>query len=296
MRRGSLLMFLLMIYVIASAQGGGVPSIAVRDVAEVLFRKLGRAAAHETAQTLAVRLQRLVQRYGDDVLIAARRVGPQSLQLIEGAGEFTPQAVRLLARHGEEAATIVAHPRQLALVAQQGDEAVAVLLRHQEVAVPLLESHARPALQALGTLTPQNGRRLAILQQNGDLHRIGRTDELLDVIARFGNPALEFIWHHKGALAVAAVLTRFLADPEPFIRGVESLSAVVADSAVRPVAEIPGKVAVAAARQTDWTLVVLILLGMFLVALGLWFLQRQRRNIGRTVTGDRPPPAAPQTR
>jgi len=141
---------------------GGVPSIAVRDVAEVLFRKLGRAAAHETAQTLAMRLQRLVLRYGDDVLIAARRVGPQSLPLIEAAGEHGPEAVSLLARHGEEALSIVAQPRQLALIAQQGDEAAAVLLRHQDVAVPLIESHARPALNALNVLSPQNGRRLAM--------------------------------------------------------------------------------------------------------------------------------------
>jgi len=297
LRAGSLLIGLAALVLVTEQQPqAGVPSVAVRDVAELLFRKLGRAAAHQTTQTLAVRLQRLVLRYGDDVLIAARRVGPQSLSLIEGAGEFTPQAVRLLARHGEEAVGIVAHPRQLALVAQQGDDAVAVLLRHQDVAAPLLEAHARPALEALSVLTPQNGRRLAMLQQSGDLLRIGRTEELLDVIARFGNRALEFVWENKGALAVAAVLARFLADPEPFLNGAVKLSSIVAESAIRPVAEIPGRVAEHAARQTDWTLVTLLLLGVATVGLWLRSIRRRRQRKHPVVLQSSVVPAGPAAR
>jgi hypothetical protein len=58
--------------------------------------------------------------------------------------------------------------------------------------------------------------RLAILPEDGTLARTGRWSELLVVIERHGDRALDFTWRPKGALAVATVLETFLADPEAF--------------------------------------------------------------------------------
>jgi hypothetical protein len=48
-----------------------------------------------------------------------------------------------------------------------------------------------------------------MLAEDGGLARSGRWDELLAVIERHGDRALDFTWRHKGALAVATVLGRF---------------------------------------------------------------------------------------
>jgi len=49
--------------------------------------------------------------------------------------------------------------------------------------------------------------------------RTGRQDELLGAIERHGGRALDFVWRHKGALAVGTLLTAFPKDPELFLSG-----------------------------------------------------------------------------
>ena len=53
-----------------------------------------------------------------------------------------------------------------------------------------------------------------MLAEDGTLARSGRWDELLAVIERHGERALDFTLRHKGALAVATVLGTFLAEPQ----------------------------------------------------------------------------------
>src|SRR5581483_5844264 len=94
----------------------------------------------------------------------------------------------------------------------------------------------------------------------GELARIGRTPEVLAVVEKHGDKAMQFIWNHKGALTVAATLSVFLAEPEPFINGAKELTETV----VRPIAEVPAiaakEGAAELARKTNWTLVFLALI------------------------------------
>jgi hypothetical protein len=78
-------------------------------------------------------------------------------------------------------------------------------------------------------LAGRQGRSLARLWEQGTLRAIGRTEELLAVIGRYGDRAMQFIWRHKGTLTVAAVLAAFLADPEPFIYGAKDLGKVAVE-------------------------------------------------------------------
>ena len=125
----------------------------------------------------------------------------------------------------------------------------------------MVSNLGRPAARALAALGPRQARRLAILADSGELARIGRTPELLAIVARFGDRAMAFVWDHKGALAVSVTLAAFLADPRPFLDGVKSLAGAVA----RPLTEVPGRVVVAAARAIDWGVVAAC--GAVLVAL-----------------------------
>jgi hypothetical protein len=63
---------------------------------------------------------------------------------------------------------------------------------------------------------PGTVRQLAILAEDGTLAWTGRWSELLAVIERHGDRALNFVWRNKSALTITTVLETFLADPEAF--------------------------------------------------------------------------------
>ena len=71
---------------------------------------------------------------------------------------------------------------RLALFARYGDDAAEALVRHQEIAVALIERFGAPAARAVKNLDGRNARRLAMLAADGPLFRAGRADELLEVI------------------------------------------------------------------------------------------------------------------
>ena len=249
---------------------------AVREVAEYLIRKFGKETAGETVESLTRRLERLVVRHGDDVLEAVEKGGFRALSALEKTAERSPQLVKLLIRYGDEAVWIVERPKSTAIFLKYGDDAARALIKHGEIAEPVIEQLGQPAAKTLANLSHQQARRLAIMANNGDLAKIGRTRELLDVVTKYPGPTwadtvMDFIWRHKGALAVSAALAAFIADPEPFINGVKDITKIAAENTV-------GKVAEEAARQTNWTLVILALLILVgaLITIRLYLNQRRR--------------------
>jgi hypothetical protein len=219
------------------AQGG-----ATREAAEQALRLLGRESLREGEEALASRLERLAVSYGDDVFRAATKAGPEAVRLIESAGAHGDAAASLLGRYGDQAIWVAGKPARLALIVRHGDQAALALLRHRTLAEPLIESFGATAAQALAHVSSRNARRMAILLADGTLERIGRTNEVLGVIGRFGDHAMDFVWRHKGALAVGTVLAAFLADPEPFLNGARDVASVTAGTIVRPIIELPKEI------------------------------------------------------
>jgi hypothetical protein len=117
--------------------------------------------------------------------------------------------------------------------------AVAPHLKVGTTLVPLAGSSSR----AMTALAPRNARRLAMLAEDETLTRTGRWSELLSVVERHGDRAMDFVWRHKGALAVATVLGTFLADPEAFLGGGRELVAGAAQEATQPIALVAGTAA-----------------------------------------------------
>ena len=225
----------VMLVIPPATDAGGVGK-AVQEAAEFLMKKFGKEVAGEGAEKLAGRIASAAARHGDDVLGAVRKVGPKALRLADEAGEHAPQVMRLLTRYGDDAARVLSRPKGIALIARYGDDAASALIRHPGVAEPLVESMGRPAMQALGAVGARSGRRLAMMAEGGELAALGRTPEVMGVIAKYGDPAMEFIWRHKGVLAATAVMASFIADPQPFIDGTRQLTETVAKEAVAPVA------------------------------------------------------------
>jgi hypothetical protein len=204
---------------------------AARELAEFLMRKAGRKAIAEGGEALARRLATAAARHGDDVFHAVRRIGPKALHLAEEAGEHAPRVMRFVARHGDDAAAVMT--KQSMMLLSLGDDAGRALLRHKSVAVPLLETYGSTAARAMAVVNPRNGRRLIMLAKTYD--RMQQTRKVMEVVAKYGDKAAEFVWEHKGALAVGTTLAAFLLDPEPFINGTRKLTETVAKEIVVPV-------------------------------------------------------------
>ena len=224
---------------------------AAQEAAEYLLQRFGREAAREGATALARKIEVYAARHGDEFLRALRQVGPRTFHLVEEAGTHGSKAVQVLARHGEHgAAWVVSRPKGMQLFLKHGDEAAAALVRHKGIAEPVLDKLGQPAIKALQATNAQSGRRLSMMLENGELARIGRTSEVLDVIGRYSDKAMTFVWDHKGALATTAGLTAFLADPEAFMNGTTKLVGVVAENTIKPVVT-------EVARGTNWTIIFL---------------------------------------
>jgi hypothetical protein len=115
--------------------------------------------------------------------------------------------------------------------------------------------------------------------------RSGRAGDLLDVLARHGDRALEFDWKHRAALAGGAALAAFLAHPGPDLDGVVRLAGTAAGAAAAPATEAARE----AARATNGTR--LGLAGLLLL-FAAWRLRRDRGG-DRPRPVRRPIPAAP---
>ncbi|MCS7269503.1 MAG: hypothetical protein NZ703_00305 [Gemmataceae bacterium] len=259
-------MLALLVVGLAAASGQAQSKTALaRELAEYLLGKYGKKGLQKSLPALTREIEQLATRYGDDAFIALKKVGPQAFELVEQAGSHAPAAIKLMARRGGDAVWIVAKNNRMALFVKYGDDAAESMIKHGEIAEPLLEAFGKSAARALNAVSGQNARRLSMMQQSGELARIGRTSELLEVIGRYGDRAADFIWKHKGSLAVASVLAAFLADPEPFINGVVDISKLAAENVAKPMAEMPKELAVAAARSVNWTVVSVV--GLILLAL-----------------------------
>jgi hypothetical protein len=232
----------------------GVGSKLVQETAEFLIRRGGREVAGETVETLTRKMTSLAGRHSDDLVAAAfKRVGPRAAHIASEAGEHSGVALRLLSTHGDDAIRLAARPKALKLIATLGDDVAAPLIRHGEVGERLIEKFGSDGAEALGKLSDQNIRRLAMLvQEQGDKVSPG----LVQMFAKDGSADVlaEYVWRHKGALFVGGTLAAFVASPDRFLDTAESVATKTLDAAVQPIVT-------EAARQFPWGLTMVI--GLF---------------------------------
>ena len=220
---------------------------AIREAAEFVVKKFSKEAAGETVETLTGKIAALATRHGDEAIEAVRKVGPRAIRLAEEAGEHGAVAVGLMARMGDDAVWVAANPRRLSLFAKWGDDAAEAMIRHKDIADDVIAAGGKSAARALRAVDGQGARRLAMMAEEGELAAIGHTPQLMGVIQRFGNRGMDFIWRNKGVLVGAAVVSAFVANPEPYIDGTLKLADVVAEKAAGPLAE-------RAVDRANWTL------------------------------------------
>lgn len=242
----------------ASPVEAGVVSKGIHEALEYAGRKFGKEVAAEGSERLASKMMQLAARQGDDVVAAAlKKVGPRAGKIAAEAGEHSGVALRLLGRYGANAVPLVMRKASLKAVARYGDDATVALLKHGQIGDTLIQRWGKGGAEALARVTPQNGRRLAMMAAND-----GLKPELVSVVRRYGDEACDFIWRNKGALAVGATLTAFVASPEEFMNGTQQLTTAVGDAAVKPVLELPKAII----SHINWTVIAILAAIVF----GIW--------------------------
>lgn len=255
---------------LACAQAG-VGTTGVRETIEFVFKQFSHEAAEMGAETLTRRVTQLAARYGDTALIALRRSGPKIARLAEDSAD-PALAMRLLSRHGDDVARLVTKPAQLRLVADLGDEAAECLARHGDCVEPLLSALGPKAATALKGLSSQNARRLAICFADGELTKLGKSDDILRAVADGGDACVAWLWKHRTALTTTAVLTGFLVNPRPYLEAGTELTGIVAESAVQPVVS-------SVAGAFPWLLVSVVLSAAGLAAVWIWRVPRTAKSV-----------------
>jgi hypothetical protein len=243
---------------------GGLQSSAIRETAELVFKKFGKGVAGETVDQIAETTARIVTKYGDDSLPFLRKAGQPGYRALTEAGDKAPELIKLYARKGDEAIWIISEPKKLAIFIKHGDNAADALLKHPKIAENLIGKYSEDAVGALNSISKNNGQRLGIMVGDGTLDKIGRQAEVLKVIRKYGDEAMDFVWKNKGALAVTTVLASFLNDPEVYIRGVKSL---VVEPFVMPIV-----------NSVNWTWIILTVCTVLLIP----YVVRQLLRAART--------------
>ncbi len=239
--------------VLLAVSGGGIASAgvtskAISEATEYVIKKFGRDAAEQGTETLATQMTKVAAKYGDEGLDAVRKVGPRGIKVIQEAGEHGLDAVKLINRYGDDAVWVISKPKGMAIFVKYGDDGAKALIKHKGIAEEVIEAHGKSAVGALNAVGTREARQIAMLQGDGVIAAGKQGDQLLDVIIRYGDKAMAFIWRNKGALAVTATLGTFLANPEAYIDGGKEL---IVEGVSRPATEVGKEVA----RNTNWTVV-----------------------------------------
>jgi hypothetical protein len=196
-----------------------VPAKVVTETVEFLVKRYGDDVLREGTETVTAQVTKVAAKYGDEGLDAVRKVGPRGLQVIQEAGENGLDAVKLINRYGDDAVWVISKPKGMAIFVKYGDDGARALIRHKGIAEEVIEANGTSAVKALNAVGTREARQIAMLQKDGVIQAGKQGDDLLDVITRYGDKAMAFIWRNKASLATTAVLGTFIANPEPYIDG-----------------------------------------------------------------------------
>ncbi len=274
----TLVISLLLLLTSYSTAQAGTKSQAAREAAEYLLQRFGKEVGEQSVETLTTKVSNYAAKYGDEAVDAIRKAGPRAFTLLDDAGDNAPDVLRLINRYGNDGVWVASRPNNLAIFVKHGDQAAEAMIKHPGVAAPVIEKFGQPAISAIQAVSTQNARRIAMMADDGSLAAAGKADEMLGVIGKYGDKAADFIYKHKGALAVTAVAAAFLADPQPFIDGTTDLAGIV----VEPVNQAASEVGKGIAEGTNWTTVIVsvAVMGVTLLVLCIWRPWRSKRAEG----------------
>jgi len=223
-------------------------STGARETAKFILKKFGRGAGGESIEEITKATGAAVVKYGDDALPLLQKSGHAGFSALEQAGPKAPDVIKLFASRGDESIWVISNPKKLAIFIHHGDSAADALLKHPGIADDLIGRFGKDAVGAMNSVSRQSAQRLSMIADDGLLSGTSRGPELLTVVRKHGDEAMDFIWKHKKSLAVASVLTTFLDDPQAYISATKQL---IIDPLAAPII-----------KSIRWTLVILGILAV----------------------------------
>ena len=217
-------------------------SAATREASEFIIAKFGKGAAGNSIDEVSQATIRAVEAHGEEALGFLRAAGHSGFVALTEAGELSPELIKFFARKGDDAIWVISDPKKLSIFLKHGDSGAEALLKHPGIADNLIERFGEDAVTALNSISRQNAQRLSIMEREGVLTATPQSAELLTVIRRYGDEAMDFIWKNKGSLTVATILASFIKDPQAYMSGFKDL---VVDPIVVPIVS-----------NTNWSLII----------------------------------------
>ncbi len=208
-------------YTSAQAASG----LALKEIAKRIFKTAPKSAGL-TMRKINQQLVRLSTRYGDDGVKLASISGYKGLKVITNASDDVGRKlVGVFRRMGARAVPVINNKTSRALFLQYGDNAANAIIRHPGLAEQIIVKYGSKGASLVKGLGDQGAYRLTkLFVRNKALVKNG--EKYIDVVQRYGSKALNFIWDHKGALAVASIGATFLNNPEPYINGTVKLASI----------------------------------------------------------------------
>lgn len=162
----------------------------------------------------------------------------------------------------------------MAILVKYRDDGAKALIYHKGITEEVIEALGKSAVGALNAFGTREARQIAMLQKEGVIKAREQGDDLLDVIIKYGDRAMAFIWWNKEVIAVTAGLGTVIANPEAYIDGGKEL---IVKGVSRTATEMGNDVA----RNTNWMMLGIAGIGV-LGALAAW---RTRLRRPADITG-----------
>jgi hypothetical protein len=221
-------------YLLATCTGSvhaGVASVAgkgSREVAEIVLKNGGREITEEALEKTTLQLSRVVEKCGQEALPVCKKYGPKALRVLYDAGDDGgTYLVKAIDQYGDDAIRAGATRLGRSVIREGNELGIRNVARFNDQIVPLMRRYGSSADRAFAALTEtRDAQRLLLLEAEKIIPSI-KFGELLDVVGKYGQKGLDFIWKNKGPLAVLDVLVTFLKDPEAYINGVKDLVTAV---------------------------------------------------------------------
>ncbi len=210
MKTAILLLVIVVSFIAPSVQAGVATNVA-KEGAEYLSERLGRKATREAAETAAKK----------------------------ATGEAAETIVRkTTAKAARESAEQLARKAGLA-ASRCTDNALSAVVRYGDSAAGLINHFGDDAAQALVKVSPRNGRRLVMLEQ--ELAQSGHAEPILKLVGNRGDALVDWLWKNKASVAAGVGITMLLKNPDAVLNAGATVTTAALDSVgtnvVRPVTE-----------------------------------------------------------
>lgn len=245
----------------------GVTTKAIQEIIEVVEKTAQKKLTAKISSEFAQDIEKIVSKYGSQSIPFIKSFGKEGIKILENIDEFAgKKIIKLFEKIGNDTYYIINDATKLKLFLKYGDDAAEILLKFPGIADDIIQEFGAKGLKALQNITNrEDAAKLALILSETNAKKW--TDEIFEIIEKFGQKGLDFIWKNKGKLFLAGVGYSFFNNPEPYINGMTTL---VGDKVIEPIIKV-----------IDWNNIVLnilyVLTGYFIFK-NLLSMFKKRKN------------------